>query len=974
MKPILILFLFIPTFIFGQAPEKIQAPLPSPHEQISIDSKLSQGIAVFDNIAVVGAPGYDNFTYNGGGIFVYEYSGGAWNLINTLSETLPESQFGLSLAINDNYIVVGAPGTNANSNSEPGAVVVYKKPAEGWSGSPTSVTITDSNIDQNLGLKVAIAGNTVSVLGIDNGDYTIGIYEITDGSTLSFEVLNQLSTDGVTAPTFYALDMSDAVIIAGFADFSRAIVYAKKNDDWSQAPIQSEISDNTAYGFGSSVSIKNNTVAVSNSFEFNNDDDDGIVYLYENTLDDWTKLVNTNTLYPDLTSSATVSTFGMNVDLVTDSTLLVTGNYYEVPEGAYYLSLFTYTNDFGGSWANAPQNSRLALEQGFIGEASLSGSTQAVAVGNFNQTNSKGNTTGAGYLFDVNIDHPNYGAVHEVSGTDHATTFTSAAKAGFSETIALSNQKMAVGAPFSVVDGYDKVGKIYLYDFINGNWVFTQLVHAPITSKNIEFGASVDIYGQYLVTASQLEKKVYVFDLDDLDNAQNGLVATLTPSNPAEVSNSFGKSIEITNGYIFVGNDRKQKLFSTEGAVFIYKKPASGWADMTESNTIENPDIQSFTFFGAKIIHSDGLLFVGQPNFNSATQDNEGKINVYSPSVLGWENGYTLVNQIAGETPTEEGFLGRSFAVNNGLMAAWQEDKVYIYQRESNWYAHKHLYTHNLDFFSAASNENHQLAIHKQTVHIGVGNYSATAQNAGAVVTIAASEDQNWTSPIIGSLEDNATNNDFFGTNIQSYNDHLVIAKLFNSEVDYRAGAIVAYGNIPTATITQVDSDVEGQYAFELQFNQDVVGFDVDMITVIGGSISSSEAIDELTTKVLVQPGLANTFSIELPAGVVSNSSGYWNKASNKIEIVITGLDNSTWMGQIGYYPNPTVNTLQLTFNWEGKTTTTVQVFDLLGNLYQTRQSQEKTMDLPMQHLENGVYIIKVSNHIGETNLRIIKN
>jgi hypothetical protein len=74
------------------------------------------------------------------------------------------TQFGSSVGIAGNTVVVGAPATQAeNADNAKGVVYVFVKPAGGWADEPYTALLTPPDAEQrdNLGTSVAISGNTI---------------------------------------------------------------------------------------------------------------------------------------------------------------------------------------------------------------------------------------------------------------------------------------------------------------------------------------------------------------------------------------------------------------------------------------------------------------------------------------------------------------------------------------------------------------------------------------------------------------------------------------------------------------------------------------------------------------------------------------------------------------------------------------------------------------------------------------------
>jgi hypothetical protein len=61
------------------------------------------------------------------------------------SDGTRKNQFGLSIAVSGNTVVVGAPGANDGSNQGAGAVYVFTKPENGWANMTQTAKLTCAN-------------------------------------------------------------------------------------------------------------------------------------------------------------------------------------------------------------------------------------------------------------------------------------------------------------------------------------------------------------------------------------------------------------------------------------------------------------------------------------------------------------------------------------------------------------------------------------------------------------------------------------------------------------------------------------------------------------------------------------------------------------------------------------------------------------------------------------------------------------
>ena len=131
---------------------------------IEIDelSDFGNSVGIDGSFAIVGAEFDDNERGgNAGSAYIYERVGGNW--VNPISLTLPNdidanSQFGSSVAINGNYVIVGASGDDNERGRGAGSAYIYERDRLGKWSNPitlTSPTSPDSDNDptNDIGLE-----------------------------------------------------------------------------------------------------------------------------------------------------------------------------------------------------------------------------------------------------------------------------------------------------------------------------------------------------------------------------------------------------------------------------------------------------------------------------------------------------------------------------------------------------------------------------------------------------------------------------------------------------------------------------------------------------------------------------------------------------------------------------------------------------------------------------------------------------
>ena len=129
--------------------------------------RFGQSVSVSGDYAIIGAA-FDDIqgVQDQGSASIYQWNGSSWTLMQKINEpaaaAAANDNFGFSVSIMDNYVIVGLRGDDVGANVDQGSAVIYK-----WNGSSWVLMqkITDPNGagDDHFGHSVSISGNYVVV-------------------------------------------------------------------------------------------------------------------------------------------------------------------------------------------------------------------------------------------------------------------------------------------------------------------------------------------------------------------------------------------------------------------------------------------------------------------------------------------------------------------------------------------------------------------------------------------------------------------------------------------------------------------------------------------------------------------------------------------------------------------------------------------------------------------------------------------
>ncbi|HET7451386.1 MAG TPA: hypothetical protein VFL12_01475, partial [Thermoanaerobaculia bacterium] len=335
------------------------------HAGGSMGDGLGVSAAVDGDVAVVGQP--TNLTSTAPGIArVFVRAGGVWSEAASLvpSDSAVGDQFGWSVAISGNTIVVGAWGATISGLAQEGQAYVFVRPAIGWSGTlqesarllaPDDGALTGPD---NLGFSVAISGDTVAV----GADGSLG------GAGLAFVYVEPrtgwsgtiLPSATLKAPTGqaesagFSVAISADVVVAGAPGVDsrtgEAFVWVKPSSGW--AGILTESADllplTPFFGgqFGVAVAIDGTTAIVGAPVtQYTNSDNAGtsVAYVFVQPAGGWAGTLNeTARLVPsaDKLPPPPDAAFGASVSISGDTAVV----------GTPGLLVFPFSEDDGGAF------------------------------------------------------------------------------------------------------------------------------------------------------------------------------------------------------------------------------------------------------------------------------------------------------------------------------------------------------------------------------------------------------------------------------------------------------------------------------------------------------------------------------------------------------------------------------------------------------------------------------------------------
>ncbi len=567
----------------------------------SAGSQFGYSVAVSNDWAAVSAPQNTFYSlYDTGNVYIYKKNLGVWGLQQTLgsadapyyfrlSPTPPNGffQFGYSLDMNEDYLVIGQPGFYDNTlfagaQSSVGAVFPYKLSSGTWqrtggymSGPINSPYPTAYN---NFGQDVALDGDKLiaSIWNNLGGYGNVYTYSFSSG-LWNYEPLTYNSSS-VGNPAGFGRSIAIAgdgnqVGISAYTSgtSSNGAVYIRDIDQ-AFLPLTYGAGVNSSggtYELGKSIAANSNSVVVgAPSTNGLGIAANGAVYVFrpnDNIISGWTEDASMPIQPDNLDAYSDASGFGYSVSL--DADWLVSS--------APYFNTAT-TTDSGRVYIYETDNY-------------LSGSY-------------------------ARIDPPN----PETSGL-------------FGYSIAQDSGLLVIGAPGEL----SSQGNVYVYNYSAPNWV--QDAASPMTiGTDTRLGTIVKTKNNCIAVSARdyptyLAGSVYVYK----DGAWATTPDTLVSSDYM-VSDQFGAALDISDRFVVVGAPNKN---ASLGAVYIFERQGSAFGQFaigttyneTIKLTAQPPVGYGSTRFGSSVVLGQDILIICDCTGNSLSVNDNFFVYKYNP-------------------------------------------------------------------------------------------------------------------------------------------------------------------------------------------------------------------------------------------------------------------------------------------------------------------------------------------------------
>ena len=314
--------------------------------------------------------------------------------------------------------------------------------------------------------------------------------------------------------------------------------------------------------FGFAVSISGDMVIVGSNLDDDNGNNSGSAYIYELTGGSWVE----SKIIPS--DGAAGDKFGHTVSL--SGNIAIVGSVEDDDNGNNSGSAYIYelTN---GVWVEAQKLSAsdAAADDQFGYAVSIDGNVVVIGA-RFDDKNINDQNSGSAYVFENN--GTNWSETQKLTASD-ADGF---AVFGFS--VDVSNNYIVIGSPYRDYGvSYTNSGASYVFENNGTNWTEIQLLTASDEASYDNFGYSVSISDNRIITSSHLDDdngnnsgSAYIFELDGTSWTQAQKINASDGNN----SDVFGNFVSISGNNAIAGSFGNDENGSESGAAYIFGLPS----------------------------------------------------------------------------------------------------------------------------------------------------------------------------------------------------------------------------------------------------------------------------------------------------------------------------------------------------------------------------------------------------------------
>ncbi|WKN46124.1 gliding motility-associated C-terminal domain-containing protein [Tunicatimonas pelagia] len=206
---------------------------------------------------------------------------------------------------------------------------------------------------------------------------------------------------------------------------------------------------------------------------------------------------------------------------------------------------------------------------------------------------------------------------------------------------------------------------LFVYEKLGDTWQYQSVIPLGISALLNTFSQPVDIYEQTILVTGA---RSHIIEKSSIGNW--GIVATLTGSDNLNPSVFQGKSAVLLEDRAIIGYPYVPRpYFKSEGEVYIFHRTDSSWQDTGEHQRLLASTPSYLPSFGSSLAVVENTLFVGAPRYRTWLDNGQelapGSVYVFQATDTSAEY-FTEVAEIQGDKNTPGDLYGTSLVVEEG--------------------------------------------------------------------------------------------------------------------------------------------------------------------------------------------------------------------------------------------------------------------------------------------------------------------
>ncbi len=642
----------------------------------AINDRFGIDVAIYDNTVVVGSY-LDDIGANAdrGSAYIFARTGSLWiqQTKLTASDGAAGDQFGYSVSIYGNTVVVGAYSNDVGANANQGSAYIFVGSGAVWT-QQAQLTASDGTADDIFGYDVSLNGNT-AIIGSPNDDVSTNpnqgsAYIFVRSGTMWTQQTKLTASDGAANDQFgFAVSISGEIVVVGAyandiganADQGAAYIFVRNSTVWTQQAQLINPQGAVNARFGISVAISGYAVVIGSYFDNIGENlAQGSADVYFQT-DGATWARQTQLVSAD---GAATDTLGNSV-AIESGNILVGAALDDVGANADQGSVYAF-RILSQTWSQESQKvaSDGAANDQFGGAVSISGNT--AIIGSLNADVGANANQGAAYIF-VRTGTTWTQQAKLTASDGAASDFFGVDTAIYGDTVIVGSHRNDVG---SNIDQ----GAAYIFVRSGTTWTQQAQLTASDGAASDFFGFGVTIFGDTAIVGAHTDDvgantdqgAAYVFTRSGTTWTEQ---TKLTASDGA-ANDAFGVDLEISGNTVIIGASLDDVGTNTDqGSAYIFVRSGAVWTQQAKLTASDGVTVDNF---GRDVAISGDTALVGAYFADVGTVVGAGSAYVFNRSGTTWTQQQKLTASDGGASD----FFGISVAINGDtiIIGASQDD------------------------------------------------------------------------------------------------------------------------------------------------------------------------------------------------------------------------------------------------------------------------------------------------------------